>query len=1103
MIKPLNALILDDSPDDAALLLYELRRGGFEVNYALVDNPDDLKAALRDRTWDIILSDYSMPSFDAPDALKIVRTRGIDLPFIIISGTVGEDVAVAAMKAGASDFFSKGKLTRLIPTVERELREYSERLRRDEAEARFATIFQRSPIGIVITRLSDKMVVDVNNHYLETYGLTREQMIGKVSSELELQLKQEYTHHIRSLLRETGSARAVEAEYQLASGRRGYALISAEIIELDHEACVLSMLQDITERKNSEQALRESEEKFRLLAENSTDVIATSSPDNVFRYVSPSCLTTFGYTPEELIDHTVDEFLHPDDAGSSVQLARKITEQPETTITLTHRRQHKDGRYIWCETTLRAVRDPKSNAVLEIQASSRDITQRKEAEDSVRQYAERLELLHEIDRSILRLEQPRVIAEAVLSRLQALIGFDSASVFVFDADFHEFTTLAAIAPIADYSPFEDPPVLDLLKRGDVYLVEDLLGMRNLPPSDHRLITAGIRSYMRVPLVARGKLLGSFHLRALEPRAFSSQAVLVAKEVGVQLAIAIENARLVEVEQRRTRELSALHQASLQLTSSLDVKYILNLILDYVILLIQANNAHLFLYDGEKLTFGAALWQGDRRSIPVAEPRTNGVTYTVARSGERLIIPNVNQHPIYRDWQWGGAILAVPLRYGSNVMGVMSVSFIAPHDFDQQEIRVVELLADQAAIAIHNAQLYQEIQGHAADLEQRVQDRTHALQASEEKYRSLIEFAPDSVVIVDANGLITLANKRVEETFGYSRQELIGRSFEVVLPASVREQLVGDPAEYLVRLNEQSAGTNFDLAIRHKNGIEIPAKVGLSPITTGTETFIMAYIVDVTADKQLEASLRAALANEKELNQLKTSFTSIVSHEFRTPLSVILSSTELLSVYGERMDLNRRLEKLENITRQVRRLIQLLDDVLMITRSESTGFTFKPAMLNVLTLCEEVLEDIRVGYRQNVAIEFVHEGDCSAVRTDEFLLRRIVQNLVSNAVKYSNDDGVVRVLLNCSDTALTLQVEDHGIGIPERDQSRLFEVFQRAANVGKIQGTGIGLSIVRRAVDACGGTIAFTSVEGKGTTFSVHLPISGGQELTTANEAGTN
>src|SRR5690606_33059772 len=106
-------------------------------------------------------------------------SRTVDIPFIIISGTVGEDVAVAAMKAGANDFFSKGKLTRLIPTVERELREYSERLRRDEAEARFSTIFQRSPISIVITRLSDKMVVDINNHYLETYGLTREQMVGK------------------------------------------------------------------------------------------------------------------------------------------------------------------------------------------------------------------------------------------------------------------------------------------------------------------------------------------------------------------------------------------------------------------------------------------------------------------------------------------------------------------------------------------------------------------------------------------------------------------------------------------------------------------------------------------------------------------------------------------------------------------------------------------------------------------------------------------------------------------------------------------------------------------------------------------------------------
>ncbi|MBZ0287292.1 MAG: PAS domain S-box protein, partial [Anaerolineae bacterium] len=359
-------------------------------------------------------------------------------------------------------------------------------------------------------------------------------------------------------------------------------------------------------------------------AENATDLIATLTPDGVYRYVSPSCLPLLGYTPDELIGRSATEFFHPDDVNIISQSLQKVIEQPDTTYTLTHRRRHKDGRYIWCETTVHAVRDLKTNKVLEIQAASRDVTQRKQDEDAIKRYAERLELLHDIDRAILKLDQPSTTSESVLKRLQPLTGFDSASVTAFDAEFHEFTILASIAPISHYYPYEDPGIIELLKHGEVYQVADLLSIDELSSSDQALIAAGIRSYVRIPLIAGGKLLGSFHLRALEPNAFSAQDVAIAKEVGAQLAIAIENARLVEVEQRRTNELSALHQASLQLTSSLDVDHVLNLILDYAISLIRGHDAHLFLYDGEKLTFGAALWQGEKRTAPFSEPRTEGL-----------------------------------------------------------------------------------------------------------------------------------------------------------------------------------------------------------------------------------------------------------------------------------------------------------------------------------------------------------------------------------------------------------------------------------------------------------------------------------------------
>jgi signal transduction histidine kinase len=243
----------------------------------------------------------------------------------------------------------------------------------------------------------------------------------------------------------------------------------------------------------------------------------------------------------------------------------------------------------------------------------------------------------------------------------------------------------------------------------------------------------------------------------------------------------------------------------------------------------------------------------------------------------------------------------------------------------------------------------------------------------------------------------------------------------------------------------------------------------------------------------EAKLRAALAQEQELSALKTSFTSMVSHEFRTPLSVIQSSIDLLTHYADRMDSGRRLEKLHLITRQVTRLVKLLDDVLTFTRAESTGFAFKPASLDLVALCEEICEELKGSSQKEITIAFAHQGSCRRVWGDEFLLSHILQNLISNAIKYSHDGGTVRIMVACDRDRMTLCVEDQGIGIPKQGQDRLFEAFHRATNVGQIPGTGMGLAIVKRAVDAHGGTIACESVEGQGTRFTVTLPATGGSE----------
>jgi signal transduction histidine kinase len=224
-----------------------------------------------------------------------------------------------------------------------------------------------------------------------------------------------------------------------------------------------------------------------------------------------------------------------------------------------------------------------------------------------------------------------------------------------------------------------------------------------------------RSEMALPLVSRGRCLGALTVQSAEQNAFSQEDVAVLQTMADQVAIAIENARLLESERRRSAELEALRQASLHVTSRLELQPVLEAILEHTLQLVSADNTHIFLYDGERLTFGAAMWAGGAQRETYPEPRAQGLTYAVARSGEQVVIPDVDSHPLFQDRQWGGAVAGFPLRVGDEVRGVMNVAFEEPHIFSASELSVLELLADQVAIAVNNARLHQQVRAHADEL----------------------------------------------------------------------------------------------------------------------------------------------------------------------------------------------------------------------------------------------------------------------------------------------------------------------------------------------------------------------------------------------------
>jgi GAF domain-containing protein len=189
-------------------------------------------------------------------------------------------------------------------------------------------------------------------------------------------------------------------------------------------------------------------------------------------------------------------------------------------------------------------------------------------------------------------------------------------------------------------------------------------------------------------------------------------------------------------QRHMAELEALHRASLHLTSHLELEGVLQALLEQVLTLVDAFDTHIFFYDGVTLSLAAALWADGTHGIPFAEPRPEGLTYTVARSGQSVIVPDVNRHPLFKDWQWGGSIIGLPLCVGDEVIGVMNVAFGEPHVFEPHELWLLEALAAQAAIAIHNAQLFDRVRHRAAEMESQVEERTRELTEANARFNEL-------------------------------------------------------------------------------------------------------------------------------------------------------------------------------------------------------------------------------------------------------------------------------------------------------------------------------------------------------------------------------
>jgi len=377
---------------------------------------------------------------------------------------------------------------------------------------------------------------------------------------------------------------------------------------------------------------------------------------------------------------------------------------------------------------------------------------------------------------------------------------------------------------------------------------------------------------------------------------------------------------------------------------------------------------------------------------------------------------------------------------------------------------------------------------------------------------LFSTAAEGLVVVDRSGAIRMHNPRLLELFGYAEGELLGHSIEMLLPESFRHAHAAHRAGYNTQPAKRHMGRGRDLNGLRKDGTVFPVEVGLNHFAVDNELYVMGLVTDISERRRAEEALlrntvelekrveertaelakgahaiEIAYEREKELHALKSRFVSMASHEFRTPLSTIMGSTDLIGRYTEGPENEKVHKHVQRIRSKVRDLTAILNDFLSFERIEQGDISAEPEVIDIVHLCIGLIEELRGMAKAGQALEYEHTSEARTIMLDRNMLVNTITNLVTNAIKYSPEERPVTIRTAVEGGILRIVVADQGIGIPEADQAHLFDPFFRAQNVLTIQGTGLGLHLVKRYLDLMGGEITYTSAPGVGTTFTVRIP----------------
>lgn len=523
---------------------------------------------------------------------------------------------------------------------------------------------------------------------------------------------------------------------------------------------------------------------------------------------------------------------------------------------------------------------------------------------------------------------------------------------------------------------------------------------------------------------------------------------------------------------------ALRDSLEALTSSLDIEQVMTKILDNTAIVVPHDTVRIIEFEGNSAKASYLRGFTPEEEAFFADFRyTEPFPYHLNQVLQKrsCLIQDAWEDPNWAEMRGVSSVrsvIGVPIMMKNGILGTLAVGSNEPNFYTTRDVERLSAFARYAALAIENA-------SDTARLTRKVDERTKALQASRDRVEAILDSVTNAVVLVDSDFNIQQTNASFNAMFGCEKDQCLHLPLSVLLI-----DRGGEVFSQILHAGSAKKRIMMDVEALRRDGTVFEAELNLDYIANDG---CVCTFHDIGARKANERSLQKSIQMEKDLNQLKSRFVSMASHEFRTPLTVILSTAETLKVYRRRMTDEVIDQKLETVLGQVARLRDIVDDVLHLSRLQSRRYEFKPMTLDIDGVIRSIIEEHRPEWEGRNTLVYRASRSPLPIEGDEKLLRQLIDNLLSNAIKYSPVQKSISLSLDTDNGDFIFSVSDEGIGIPEEDQAHLFEAFHRAANVGAIPGTGLGLVILKEVVDLHGGCIDVKSTVDVGTTFTVRIP----------------